>query len=98
MNNKNPLLDKQFLYELDYNHNKITYVRITSLTFDDYPVEQIEGVVTEGSINLDGTSSVRRTCSLTLTTNNLNINNIYWSLATKIKIEIGIENNLFNYR
>ena len=89
-----PLQDFEFLYQLDQNRNKVTYARITSLTLDNYPIERIEGIVTGGSISLDGRSCVRRTCSLTLTTNNLNINNIYWSLTTRVKIEIGIENNI----
>ena len=90
----NPLLDSTFLRELDSHRNRITYARITNLTTNQYPIERIEGVVTGGSITIDGDSAVRRICSLTLTTNNLNINNIYWGLTTRVKIEIGIENNL----
>ena len=94
MINNNPLLDYDFLYELDHNRNRTTYARITSLTTDNYPIERIEGVVTAGSITLDGGSAVRRVCQLTLTTGNLNINNVYWSLTTRIKIEIGLQNVL----
>lgn len=92
--NNTPLLDFDFLYELDHNRNRTTFARITSLNTNNYPIERIEGVVTAGSITLDGSSAVRRVCNLTLTTGNLNINNVYWSLTTRIKIEIGIENNL----
>ena len=92
-----PLFDAQFLYELDQNRNRTTFARITSLTTDGYPVERIEGIVTAGSITLDGGSAIRRVCQLTLTTGKLNINNIYWSLTTRIKIEIGIENNVIAY-
>ena len=93
-----PLLDFNFLYELDHNRNRTTFARITSLTTNEYPIEKIEGVVTAGSITLDGGSAVRRVCNLTLTTGNLNINNVYWSLTTRIKVEIGIENVIkFNY-
>ena len=90
----NPLLDSVFLRELDTHRNRVTYARITNLTTSQYPIERIEGVITGGSITIDGDSAVRRICSLTLTTSNLNINNIYWSLTTRVKIEIGIENNL----
>ena len=93
----NPLLDSQFLYDLDHNRNRTTFARITSLTTEGYPVERIEGVVTAGTITLDGSSAVRRVCNLTLTTGKLNINNIYWSLTTRIKVEIGIENNVIVY-
>ena len=80
----NPLLDFNFLYELDCNRNRTTFARITALTTDNYPIERIEGVVTAGSITLDGDSAVRRVCNLTLTSGDLNINNVYWSLTTRV--------------
>ena len=87
---KNPLLDNNFLLELDSYRNRVTYARITSLTLDQYPIEQIEGVVTDGSITIDGNSAVRRICSLTMTTKNVNLNNVYWGVTTRVKIEIGL--------
>lgn len=92
----NPLLDYEFLYKLDTHRNRVTYVRITSLNLNSYPIEQIEGVATGGSITIDGDSSVRRICNLTMSTKNLNINRVYWGITTKVKIEIGLENNVFN--
>ena len=89
---KNPLLDSEFLRLLDANHNRTVYAKIISLNQYEYPIEQIEGVVTAGSISIDGESAVRRICQLTLSAKNLNINNVYWGLTTKIKIEIGLEN------
>lgn len=91
---QNPLLDTLFLKELDSNRNRTNYVRITSLTLDQYPIEQIEGVATGGSITIDGTSSVRRICNLTMSTKNLNINSIYWGITTRVKIEIGLLNQI----
>ena len=88
---KNPLFDSQFLYDLDHYRNRKIYVRIISLTSEEYPIEQIEGVATGGTITIDGSSAVRRVCNLTMTTQNVNINNIYWGLTTRIKIEIGLE-------
>jgi hypothetical protein len=35
---------------------------------------------------------VRRTCSLTLVTKELNINQFYWALNNKFKVEVGIRN------
>ena len=95
---KNPLLDYQFLHALDAKRNRVTYARITSLTLDNLPVERIEGVFTGGSVSIDGSSAVRRICNLTMTTKNLNMNNIYWGLTTRVKIEIGLENNLVEYK
>ena len=88
------LLDKEFLLKLDKEKNKVIYARITSLTFQETPVEYIEGRVTQGSINLDGASAVRRSCSLTLVAQDFNYNDYYWGLNTKFKLEIGVENNI----
>lgn len=91
---KDPMLDKQFLYELDQQRNKEIFARIISLTFQEYPIEQIEGRVTSGSINIDGTSAVRRSCNLSLVAQNLDINNFYWGVSNKFKLEIGVRNNI----
>ena len=90
------LYPKEFLRELDKHHNKITYVRIVALTFDERPLETIEGRVTSGSISLDGSSAIRRTCQVSLVTPKINISNYYWGLNTKIKLAVGIENHIDN--
>lgn len=92
----NPLLDKDFLRELDLHREKEIYARVTSLDINEQPIEYIEGRVTGGSINIDGSSAVRRTCNLTLFTQDVNINEFYWGLNTKIKLEIGIKNIINN--
>lgn len=86
--------DKDFLAELDKIRNKIIYARITALQFNETPIETIEGRVTEGSINIDGASSLRRTCSLTIVAQDFNYNDYYWGLNTKFKLEIGVENSI----
>ena len=90
----NPLLDSNFLVKLNNDKNRTIYARIISLNQYEHPIEQLEGVVTAGSITIDGQSAVRRICSLTLSAKNLNINNVYWGLTTKVKIEIGLQNNI----
>ena len=90
----NPLLDKDFLVKLNANKEREIYARIIALTFQETPVEQIEGRVTQGSINIDGASSLRRTCSLTLTAKDLNINDFYWGVKSKFKLEIGLKNTV----
>lgn len=92
----NPLLDSEFLVKLNNDKNRTIYARIISLNQYEHPIEQLEGVVTAGSITIDGQSAVRRVCSLTLSAKNLNINNVYWGLTTKVKIEIGLQNNVDN--
>ncbi len=86
------LYDKEFLLKLDKSKNKTIYARVTALKFDESPIETIEGRVTQGSINIDGASAVRRTCSLSIVAQNFNYNDYYWGLNTKFKLEIGVQN------
>lgn len=90
----NPLIDKEFLKELDKNKSKKIYIKVQSLNFNEEPKEEIQGKVTNGSINKDGTSIIRRTCSLTIVAEDINIDEYLWSLNTKIKILIGVENTI----
>ena len=90
----NPLFDFDFLKELDNQNNREVFARIISLTFQETPVETIEGRVTSGSINIDGASAVRRTCSLSLIAKDLDINSFYWGVKTKFKLEVGLKNNI----
>ncbi len=89
-----PLMDKEFLRKLDTNKNRTVYAKIIALTMNEEPVEEITGRVTSGSITVDGSSSVRRSCSLSLVANELNISNYYWGLNTKIRLFIGLENTI----
>ena len=83
-----------FLFELNKVTNKVIYGKITTLTTNEFPIETIEGRITQGSINLDSNSAIRRSCSLTLITQNYNFSNYTWGLNTKFKLEIGIENQI----
>ena len=89
---KNPLLDIDFLSKLILYRQREVYARITALTLDELPIEYIEGKVTGGSVNVDGNSAVRRTCSLTMIAKEVNINDFYWGLKNKFKLEIGLKN------
>jgi hypothetical protein len=86
--------DKNFLLALDREKNKTIYARITKLTFDEFPIESIEGKVTGGTINIDGASALRRTCSLTLLADGFKYSDFYCGLNTKFKLEIGVENSI----
>lgn len=92
-------MDRQtdaFLKSLDNERNKIFYTRINILDKFDKIITSIEGRVQPGSsISINGSSSVRRTCSLNLVAdekeNDLtDIDNIL-SINKKIRIFIGIE-------
>ena len=91
---RNPLLDKDFLKKLDRTPLKEVFAEIYALNADDEVLESIEGRITGGTINIDGASSVRRTCSLTIVADELNIHEYYWGLHTKFKLAIGVKNDI----
>lgn len=88
------LLDKNFLKQLDNESQREIYAKIISLNIHEQPIESIEGRVAGGSINIDGSSSVRRSCSLNLITQEVNINDIYWGFSNKFKLYIGVLNTI----
>lgn len=95
----NPLLDNTFLKALYQQHNKEVYAKIIALTKDEDPVEEIQGRISSGgSINIDGTSTMRRSCSLTMIANEMDTNNYYWGLNTKFQLEIGLSNTVVGYQ
>ena len=92
----NSVQDAAFLKALDDERNKFYYARIIILDKLEKPIKSIEGRVQQGSsISLNGNSSMRRTCNITLIAeeaeNDLtNIEN-FLSVNKKIKIAVGIE-------
>lgn len=91
---RNPLVDKDFLRELDQVHEREIYAKVISLNLNEEPVEEITGRVTSGSVNIDGNSAIRRTCNLTLVAEELNIHDYYWGMKTKFKLYIGMRNEI----
>lgn len=96
------LKDSAFLQLVDKLQNKEQYVRITLLDFVEKPIKTIQGQVISGSINIDGTSNVRRTCNLTMVAqeyqNDLtNVNNLI-SINKKVDLEIGFLNTTEYYK
>lgn len=91
----NPLLDREFLTKLDAQHTRVTRAKLISLNLNEDPIEEITGRITGGTINIDGNSAVRRTCSLSLVTDkNSKLTDYYWVLKTKFKVFLGLENNV----
>lgn len=74
---KDPMLDQDFLRELDHYHHHHIWAKIISLNFEEYPLEEITGRITSGSINVDGTSALRRTCSLSMVSDQVKITDLY---------------------
>ena len=89
---KDPMLDEEFLRKLDEYPHKFLWAKIISLNMDEYPLEEVTGKITSGSVNVDGSSVLRRTCSMTMVAENVDINEFYWGLKTKFRFYIGVEN------
>ena len=94
MQKVNEIKDKDFLLQLDQYPHKNIWTKIISLDWEEDPIEEITGRIISGNISIDGKSAVRRTCSLTLSAAEVNINDFYWSLNTKFQVLIGIENHI----
>ena len=100
--NETPYLkDASFLKKFDKIKLKQQYVRILVLTFDETPIQQIHGKVIGGSISLDGSSSMRRTCNINLVVDNsqTTLNNIknLLTINKKIRVSIGFTNTTDEY-
>ena len=95
------LQDRRFLQALDKLKIKEEFIKITVLNWKEQPIEQIQGIVINGNVNLDGSSSMRRTANLTIFAeekdNNLtNVDHLF-SVNKKCKVELGIVNTVPNY-
>jgi hypothetical protein len=86
----NPFLDTLFLNDLYCQKHHKLYAKVVALNFNEDPLQEITGIVASGSVNVDGSSSMRRTCTLSLLTGKVDMNMVYWALRSKIKISIGL--------
>lgn len=85
--------DLMFLNQFDHFPIKSVNVRLTAFSPSDEIKETIIGRITGGSINIDGSSAIRRTCNLSLIVlDNDKLQTEYWAYNTEIKIEIGLNN------
>ena len=99
MNSLSYLKDMNFLRSLDNETNKFYWVKIEVLDMKELPIESIEGKVQNGaSVSIDGSSSVRRTCTISFVAeddkNDLTNIDSLLSINKKIKIYVGIENHI----
>lgn len=85
---------KDFLRKMDESQHKEKYAKITLLNNQELPIETVEGRITAGSINIDGNSAVRRTCSLTMVSEEPNYHSYYWTFNSKFKLEVGLKNDI----
>ena len=72
------------------------FIKIIILNWAEQPIEEIQGRATGGSINLNGSSSIRRTANINILidSDNADITNVKNSLSIskKVKLEIGLKN------
>lgn len=99
---KYPYLDDaKFLRDIDDLKLKEQYIKINILDFKEKFIQSIQGKVTAGNINLDGSSGMRRSCNLTMVAeaieNDLNNVENLLSINKKIEIEIGFLNTTDRY-
>ena len=97
------LQDADFLVKIDNLQIQEQYVKITLLNWDEEPIQEVQGLATGGSLNLDGKSGMRRNGSVSIYIPNetlsevTNVNNLF-SINKKIFLEIGIKNTTTEYK
>ena len=88
------MIISQDQYSVLFQNAREVYIRIHLLNSNNKKVDSIEGVTTGGNISLDGTSSVRRTCNVSLiikdTTFLIGNDRKIW-LDKRVWIEIGLK-------
>lgn len=96
------LQDEEFLKNIDQLQLRVNYFKITLLNWQEEEIEEIQGRITGGNINLDAKSSMRRTASLSIFVDKedgeYNKSMSRLSLNKKIRLEIGIKNTTSEYR
>ena len=97
------LNDTKFLEEVDNLKIRVQYAKIILLDFaTEKPIKEIQGRITQGTLNVNGNSSVRRTINLTMLCNPelAKLENIDNEIAInkKIRVEIGYDNPLKSYQ
>ena len=95
------LKDSSFLEKLTKEKLQENFIKIIVLDLNERPIQEVQGKITGGSLNLDGKSSVRRTGSLTVFVeerkNDLTDIRHLFSINKKIKIETGFLNTTSYY-
>lgn len=96
------LQDRDFLREIDTQLNTEQWVKITLLDYDkEIPLSSIEGEITSGTLNKDGSSAVRRTLSLSCNIDAFTYDpedvTAKYSISKKVFLELGVTNNTNQY-
>ena len=96
------LKDSAFLKKFDELKLKEQYVKLIVLTFDEMPIQEIQGKVTGGNLTLDGSSGMRRTGNLSMVAdeyeNDLTDTKHLLSINKKVEVLIGFVNTTDEYK
>lgn len=94
-------LSNNIFYEILSQQTKTIYTVIDLLDWDENLIGEIQGKVTDGSLSL-GNSAIRRTVSMGLIVDETNFNitkvNNHISLGKKVRIKIGVSNEIPKYK
>lgn len=96
------LKDSAFLKQFDKERIKHQYAKITFLDWEENPIQEIQTLVTGGTLSLDGRSAMRRTCNLSVFSPYIEYNQLdnadnLFSINKKVYLEIGFDNNTDKY-
>lgn len=95
------LKDSVFLKKFDELKLKEQYVKLIVLTFDEMPIQEIQGKITGGNLTLDGSSGMRRTGNLSMVAdeyeNDLTDTKHLLSINKKVEVLIGFVNTTNEY-
>lgn len=97
------LKNLNFLSTIDTLKIKKQYAKITLLDWDEKPIQEIQGLITSGSLNLTGDSAIRRTGNLSVFLQDESYAKIsdsgnLFSINKKMFLEIGYENPTTEYQ
>lgn len=91
--------NREFLDELFLNRDRELFIKINLLTWNELKIKEIQGLVSTGSLSVDGNSPIRRTINVTLVLDPDTYllpevaNEI--TISKKISILIGLKNNTY---
>ena len=94
--------DKDFLYTIDTLQVAEEYVRVTALTWQDEPIQEIQGLITDGSLTINGESAMRRAVNFTAAFQDnsfaqiTDVDNIF-SINKRVYLEKGTVNTTNQY-
>lgn len=83
-------MDQYKLKQLLENQFRTTYIKLSLLNRNGDILEEIQGRATGGSINIDGASSLRRSCNISLVSEKVDINDYQWALSNLFEVQIGL--------